>query len=180
MKKLIILSLLVFYLPLFQTCSDDNLLNNSFYKPSIFSETIPANQALTDDYKLSFDELTEKKRDAIQKYRDCKKEMTPNSYEVISEFFSDLIWGFFPFVISFFLILISIFVSFTNRSKLMFMLCLTTLILLFTQLGMFYLSKWLEDIDQIKIGYYLLVIIVLLSMIESYRDWKRETPGNSV
>jgi len=158
---------------LFQTCSDENILNNSFYSPSIFSEELTPSQGLNDNFDLSLEELTKKKKIAIQNFLDTKDDLTLNSYDVITNYFSDFSWGFLPFVIAFFLILIAIVLSFTNKSRLMFILCLISFVLIIIELALFYFSKFLEDYKQIKIGYYFIIVILLFSIRESYKDWKR-------
>jgi len=65
LKKLSIISLLILFLPFFQTCSDKNISENTMLKNSPLLEEV-TNNPKTDlnekEYNLTFEELTSKKK----------------------------------------------------------------------------------------------------------------------
>ena len=66
--------------------------------------------------------------------------------------------GFFAFTVS---ILLSVWIaiaSFTNKNSLIIKLCYWNLALIVGSMPVFYLKGVLEDINQIKFGYYLFIV----------------------
>ena len=98
LKKLTILSLIILALPFFQTCSDKNIMENSFLKNSPLEEELiePTETKIVNgkeieisqekEYKYTFKELTEKKKETIRKFISLKKEMTSNGYQLAFQF----------------------------------------------------------------------------------------------
>ena len=112
LKKLSIISLLILFLPFFQTCSDKNILENTMLRNSPLAEEVKFISENEPTYNLTFKELTLKKKKAITDFVKLKKELTINGYQIGKSFFEDLEspnWILLPFTIS---ILLNLFLVF--------------------------------------------------------------------
>lgn len=154
------LSFLIFFCPFFQTCSDRSLLKQQ--RQSILADTATQAERVAHEAK-------EKKwqQESLEESRD---KATLNGYgmgyyvfqsadEFETKDLLDLIlYGLFAFTVS---ILLSVWIaiaSFTNKNSLITKLCYWNLALVVGSMPVFYLKGVLEDINQIKFGYYLFVI----------------------
>ena len=180
LKKLSLISLLILFLPFFQTCSDKNISENTMLKDSPLWEEVKSNPKTElngKEYNLTSEELTLKKKKAITDFVKLKKKLTINGYQ-IGKFFIDDIespnWILLPFTISILLNLFLAFYSFKEKPKITLILGVINLILLITPLTMLYFGKIFEDIEQLKIGYYLLVFNLTIIAFESYSQLKRK------
>lgn len=103
-RILSLFSLLIFFLPFFQTCSDKNIIENPYLKGGPLSEITQITVSTSDspdpeeitvekvslskdsntikEYHLSFDELREKKLTAINLFNKRKAEMISNGYDL--------------------------------------------------------------------------------------------------
>jgi hypothetical protein len=178
LKKLSIISLFILFLPFFQTCSDKNISENTMLKDSPLWEEVknnPKTELNGKEYNLTFEELTLKKKKAITDFVKLKKELTINGYQ-IGKFFIDDIespnWILLPFTISILINLFLIFYSFKEKPKTTLILGVINLTLLITPLIILYIGKIFEDIEQLKIGYYLLVFNLAIIIFQSYSQLK--------
>jgi hypothetical protein len=129
------------------------------------------------DYNLSFEELTQKKKKAINDFVNLKKELTLNGYQIAKLFIAEIETPqlpFIPFTISILLNLFLIFYSFKEKPKVTLILSIVNLILMIIPLIMLYFGKILEDIEQLKIGYYLLVFNLVIISFQSYSELIRK------
>lgn len=178
LKKLTIISLFILFLPFFQTCSDKNISENSMLKNSPLTEIVKIQSKTVlngKEYNLTFEELTQKKKKAITDFVKLKKELTLNGYQIGILFIEDIEtpqWILLPFTISILFNLLLIFYSFKEKPKLTLILGIANLIILIIQLILLYLGKVFEDIEQLKIGYYLLLFNLITISFQSYFELK--------
>lgn len=181
LKKLTIISLFILFLPFFQTCSDKNISENSMLGNSPLWEEVKINDIAKPngrEYNLTFEELIQKKKKAITDFVKLKKKLTLNGYEIGILFIKDIEtpqWSLFPFTISILLNLLLIFYSFKEKPKVTFILGIVNLIILIIpSLIMLYVGGIFEDIEQLKIGYYLLIFNLIILTFQSYSQLKRK------
>ena len=180
LKKLSLISLLILFLPFFQTCSDKNISENTLLKNSPLWEQVKNNPKIEisgKEYNLTFEELTLKKKKAITDFIKLKKELTLNGYQIGKTFLEDIEtpqWLSMPFSISIIINIFLVFYSFTKKPKITLILSLLNIFLLIIPLIMLYFGKIFEDIEQLKIGYYLLMFNMILMVFESKSQLKRE------
>ena len=180
LKKLTIFSLFILFLPFFQTCSDNNISENIMLKNSPLSEKVINNskaESNRKEYNFTFEELTLKKKKAITDFVKLKKELTINGYGIGKVFFEDIETpqlALLPFSISILLNLLLVFYSFKEKTKIILIVALINFLMLFISLTLLYFGKILEDIEQIKVGYYLLVFNTIIIILESYFQLKRK------
>jgi hypothetical protein len=191
LKKLTILSLIILALPFFQTCSDKNIMENSFLKNSPLEEELiePTLTKIVNgkeieisqekEYKYTFKELTEKKKETIRKFISLKKEMTSNGYQLAFQFViqiqpKDIIntidYKSLPFFLTLIITCLLIYFSFKREPKIILILSISNFIILITHIFLLYLSDYLEDFEQVKYGYYLFLINLVLIIIESFKE----------
>ncbi|MEN9876832.1 MAG: hypothetical protein RLZZ529_1829 [Bacteroidota bacterium] len=191
LKKLTILSLIILALPFFQTCSDKNIMENSFLKNSPLQEELikPTETKIVNgkeieisqekEYKYTFKELTEKKKETIRKFISLKKEMTSNGYQLAFQFViqiqpKDIIntidYKSLPFFLTLIITCLLIYFSFKREPKIILILSISNFIILITHIFLLYLSDYLEDFEQVKYGYYLFLINLVLIIIESFKE----------
>lgn len=194
LKKLTILSLIILALPFFQTCSDQNIMENSYLKNSPLEEDVlvtPTETKIVDgkeivipqekEYHYTFKELTEKKKETIRKFVSLKKEMTSNGYQLAFQFviqiepknvISTIDYTLLPFLLTVIITCLLIYFSFKRKPNIILILSVSNFIILIAHLTLLYLSDYLEDIEQIKFGYYLLLINLVLISIEAFKQKK--------
>lgn len=194
LKKLTILSLIILALPFFQTCSDQNIMENSFLKNSPLEEDVlvtPTETKIVNgkeivipqekEYHYTFKELTEKKKETIRKFVSLKKEMTSNGYQLAFQFviqietknvISTIDYTLLPFLLTVIITCLLIYFSFKRKPNIILILSVSNFIILIAHLTLLYLSDYLEDIEQIKFGYYLLMINLVLISIEAFKQKK--------
>lgn len=194
LRKLTILSLVILALPFFQTCSDKSIMANGYLRNSPLQEelvpitTDSANGEGIDDSKLkeyhyTSKELADKKREAVNKFLIVKEDMTNNGYQLgflfilvldRNDFFNSIDYGYLPFFLTLIITVLLLYFAFKRKTKIILILSIINLLILMAHLAVFYYSEFLEDIDQIKFGYYLFVINLLLISIESYKIMRLE------
>ena len=156
------------------------ICSNSIFKNSPLSEKVISNSKAENngkEYNLTFEELTIKKKKAITDFVKLKKELTINGYGIGKIFIEDIETpqlALLPFSISILLNLLLIFYSFKEKPKIILILALINFTMLFISLTLLYFGKILEDLEQIKVGYYLLVFNVIIIIFESYSQLKRK------
>ena len=180
LKKLTRINLLILFLPFFQTCSDKHISENSLLKNSPLLEEVKKDSNTgpnETECKLTYEELTQKKKKAITDFVKLKKELTLNGYQIGKLFIEDietLQWSLLPFTISIVLNLLLIIFSFNEKPKTTFILGILNLITLIIQLVILYFGKIFEDIEQLKIGYYLLMLNLTIIIYQSYSEFNKK------
>lgn len=181
LKKLTIFSLFILFLPFFQTCSDKNISENTMLKNSPLWEEVKIDSGEEingKEYNLTLAELTVKKKKAITDFVKLKKELTLNGYQIGKIFIEDIKtpqWPIFPIFISILLNLLLVIYSFKEKPKITLYLGIVNLITLIIPLIiLFYFGGIFEDIEQLKIGYYLLVFNLIIIVCESSSEMKRK------
>lgn len=195
LKKLTLISLIIMFLPFFQTCSDKELMRNSFLKNSPLHElaepvemiqdsvlVINDSDSIEKEFQYTFDELKKKKQETVVRFLNIRKDYTKNGYQLgfqfVEEFKMDDLEGSINLSTPFFLILIItcllIYFAFKKKTKVLLILCVLNILFLTVNLILYYLSGILEDINQIKFGYYLFALNSILILIEVYAIRKKE------
>jgi len=181
LKKFTVISLFILLLPIFQTCSDKNITENTFLKNGPLSEPVTSIYEVEKNYNLSLDQLILRKKKAIDEFLKLKKKLTQNGYEIGFLFIQDIRsfqWILFPFTVSILINFILIILSFARKIKAVFILSIVNIGLIVLPLIPLYFGNVFEDIEQLKIGFYLLIINLALIAFQSYYQLK--TSGNSL
>ena len=194
-KKLTILSLFILALPFFQTCSDKNLMENSYLKNSTLSEEVQPTELETKagervvssenlkEFHYTYEELKVKKQKTIKQFLLQKSEMTNNCYQLgiqfikqieIKDWKNTVDFGLLPFFLTIVISVLLVLFSFLKKWKTIIILGTLNLLLLITQIIVAYKSELLEDIEQIKFGYYIYILILLLIITETYKVQKKD------
>jgi hypothetical protein len=194
-KKLTILGLLLLVLPFFQTCSDKSLMENSYLKSSILAEEVQPTELETKSGEISvesknqkefhytFQELKEKKQKTIKGFLAQKNEMTHNGYELgylfikqidITDLKNTFDFTLLPFFLTIIIGVLLVIFSFAKKWKIIIILTILNLLLLVVHLIVAYKSKSLEDIEQIKFGYYLFILNLILIIVETDKVQKKK------
>lgn len=181
LKKLSILSLLILYLPFFQTCSDKNSIEGKtlmIHSPLAEEENNNPKTVIDGkEFNLTFDELSLKKEKAIHDFIEIRKELTYNGYELFLQSIEDLknqAWLSFSFVLLIIICCIQIILSFMEKYKAIFILGIIAICLLLLPFTLLYFAKILEDIEQLKIGFFLLLFNLTNIVFVSYSQFKRK------
>jgi len=180
LTKLTVIGLFILLHPIFQTCSDKTITENTFLKNGPLSEPVTSIYKVEKKYNLSLDQLILKKKKAIDEFLKLKKKITQNGYEIGFLFIQDIRsfqWILFPFTVSILINFILIILSFARKIKAVFILSIVNIGLIVLPLIPLYFGNIFEDIEQLKIGFYLLIINLALIAFQSYYQLK--TSGNS-
>ena len=189
LKKLALLNLIILLLPFFQTCSDKELMKNSLLKNSPLSEVVKTihqdsifvmtgSDSKEKEFQYTFDELKKKKQETVDRFLGLRDEVTMNGYQLGFQFVKNFENGDFLDSINvldlpFFLILIItcllIYFSFKIKVKVVFILSVLNFLLSIVYLMVYSSTGFLEDINQIKFGYYLFGLNSILIILESYK-----------
>lgn len=159
------LTFLIFLCPFFQTCSDKYILKKTVEKGITVT---PEQQRIEQEESL----IESRKGNTISGY-----EMAFcifNKFEI--QDLSDL--GFYCFLCFFIVLIISaiqFYFSFINKFKVIYLLGLINVTLVISPILLFYFDGLLEDMNQIKYGYYLLTINILTIIILSKKTMKNES-----
>jgi len=193
LRSLISLSFLLFFLPFLRTCSDRSIENlhseevsevlvvDSANKVTKDGDTIRIFEALSKQEETKL--LQQEKENRIVRIQKAKKDFTFNFYTLLLEtLFKDKFDGNSFYEVSFysslgyFLVLIStiimLILSFLNKIKTVQFLSLINLILLSSSTILLYFCEALEDINQIKIGYYFVFLNFILIILFSRKVLK--------
>lgn len=166
-KSLLIVSILIFFLPFLQTCSNENI--KKF--PSYASKPVdPLN------YKKNYFE----KKESLLK--ELKNNCTKNGYELAFIGLEDLIksireekdfdsYPFISFITIIFFSILNLLFSIQKKWKLIFIITTINLILLFGTTYFLYFIDIIEEFQQIKYGYYLFVINSFFILIKSKNNY---------
>lgn len=178
------LTFLIFFCPFFQMCSDESIKNAPFTKDILANPEIYTKKELQEFKKNAA--IENKKR-----ILETKKETTFNAYEIVykplseNDNFLKVIhenlaeidtYGVIS-IVFFILNSIMIFVfTFLKKNKILIILNTINIVLIVSSLLFFFLKKGLlEDINQIKIGYYLFFINTLVIIYFCNQELKTKT-----
>jgi len=170
LKKLTVISLFILLLPFFQTCSDKNITENRWLKNSPLEEPVTSIHSDNQNYNLTFEQLTSKKKKAITDFLELEKDLTLNGYDVALIFINDIgsfQWILFPFTTSIFINFILVILSFIRKTKAIFILSIVNIGLIILPLIPLFFGEIFEDFEQLKIGFYLLVINLSIIAFQS-------------
>jgi len=194
LKVLVSFSFMIFFLPFLQTCSDKDL--DSF--PMRKAEVVDANETIealknndignTKEYKPSQTEILKENRARKENLIQSKKENTVNFYEFINKYFGGTkfkeydvtilgdktFYPFFGFVLIFLNSILLLILTFINKYKLIYRLGILNLMLLIFSTSGLILLEIIEEINQIKIGYYLFALNSIFIILIAKKDLKME------
>lgn len=180
LKTLILLSFLLFCLPFLRTCS-----NSSIEKLNpVISEVLPQNNVSKDSNEKLLQKTLDDRKENIE---ESKEKFTYSFYGLIdlgfvnkdakldSSVFSD---QSFYALLSLLLIFIStifmLFFSFFKRVRLIKILGILNILFLITSMILFYTSKILEDFNQLKVGFYLVLFNTVLIIFSAFKIEKTQ------
>jgi hypothetical protein len=149
------LSFIIFFLPFLQTCSDRKLSENLDKKEKKERYFELKKQHTFSVYRLSYDTI-----------RGLTNETSKNNLLFVAHLLIPLI------------VLNSIFIfvcSFLKKYSLTYWLTIVSLLLLFSKLGMMISEEMIENINQLKIGWYLFLLNSLFILYLSYQKGFKET-----
>lgn len=199
LKTLISISLLIFILPFLQTCSDKSLKNSPKYKSeftgfvedSINTKIEYNKETKINDTIRNYIEVNKIKKqkviakDRIEKenwLKNAKKEYTYNAYslgfanyqEFEIRFFADkTFYIMLNFTLIIIFTLIMLIISFRKKFKQIIVISSLNLVFLLVATFSLYLLDQIEEIRQIKYGYYLFAVNSILIIIESRSEYKK-------
>ncbi|MFV0151228.1 hypothetical protein NZD85_06650 [Empedobacter stercoris] len=183
LRTLVSLSFLLFTLPFLRTCSDKAIENFTL-------EMIPAEIALDSTNTLKNNpkiqaELLKSKKDREKKIIESKKESTFNFYQILKNTFGEInlkefkqksiltdktFYPIFALLLIFINSIILLISAFVKKYNLTYRLGIINLLLLiYSTIGL-YVSEIVENINQFKIGYYLLAINCILIIFTSKKE----------
>ena len=181
LKSLIAFSLLIFVMPFLQTCSDKAIRKHLCIQTAEANpqfETKPNNISEIEKNKAKV--LSEKSKEECQSCFDkAKKENTFNLYQLglgnYDEFeFRYLIDKSFYIFLTFTIIILSTFsmliLSFKRKFKQIIIICLINLLLLIISTVSLCFIGVIENLNQIKYGYYLFIVNSILIIIQSRKE----------
>lgn len=171
-RSLAIFSFVIFFLPFVQMCSDNDLKKMEKREVKIDQNGNDIVSEINDSTdKKSQEHLSLKKKDATKNFYFISTLMLEETTKIKNIGMSDVpVLGFT--VILFLSILVLLF-SFTNKFKIVLVLSVLNLTILLVSTLILYLNI-IENINQIKIGYYLFVLNTLAIIYFSRRLIKQK------
>ena len=187
LKSLVTITFLIFLLPFLRTCSDKNI--SSGLKVEVEAEAVTIDSVKIEDKKVRNEIVgvvnNENRNEIIAKQ---KTEYTENFYSLIYKSFGKTklneydkstledktFYPLFGFLIILFVSILNLIFTFLCKYKITFVLGIMNIILLiFVTVGLVY-SEIVENLNQIKIGYYLFavnsILIVFIAKNESEKE----------
>lgn len=182
LKTLSIVSFIILFLPFLQTCSNQKIIDNDFGRNSSnFFENFknvanafinPTQKDSIEEYQLSQIELNTKNEQAIQDFLQSQKRMTFNGYQLGIFGFETISYLILPYTLNLILLILLVIFAFKNKYKKLYIFGIINIIVLLIPLLILYFLKFITDLDQLKIGYYLIVINLLIITRLSYIESK--------
>lgn len=174
LRTLTVFSFVIFFLPFMRTCSDEDLMKMERQAVEVDQDgneinSPTPNTANDEKYK---EELSQKKKNA-----------TFNFYSISTLVFQELNFDNIQdksdlakigFTVILFTSVLILFFSFTNKFKITSLLGIANLLILFCATLFLYLSEIIENLNQIKIGYYLFVLNSILIIYFSIKLIKQQ------
>ena len=148
LKSLSIICCLILFLPFFQTCSDESLTKFPFKNIEIVDESGNPSQAIL-------------KR---------KVENTLTGFEIC------LVYVFSPFTIVIIFTFLSVLYAFRKAYKALLIVTILNILLNILFLGWLSFDGIIEDIKQIKYGYYLFFIALITQLFYSKINFNKKKP----
>ncbi|WP_411812617.1 hypothetical protein ACLB9Y_06085 [Chryseobacterium scophthalmum] len=180
LRTLILLSFLLFCLPFLRTCS-----NSSIEKLNpVISDVLPQNNVS----KASNEKLLQKTLDdRKENIEESKKKFTYSFYGLIdlgfvnkdtkldSSVFSDQsFYALLNLLLIFISTILMLFFSFFKRVRLIKILGILNILFLITSMILFYNSDILEDFNQLKVGFYLVLFNTVLIIFSAFKIEKTQ------
>jgi len=156
LRSLAILSFVIFLLPFMRTCSDEGikeLVKTPMEISEEDSEDAPVIFSSNEEYQQAIAE--EKKNHTFNFYKLSLEPLRNISWKITSDITS---WALLGLSIILILSTLILFFSFKNKFKAVYRLSFANLLILFISTLIFCLTEIIENINQIKIGYYLFVL----------------------
>lgn len=160
-RVLALFSFIIFCCPFFQHCSDKTIIENRLIKGN------PAYQV------ASGPETAEDRKNIIYEFLSARDNMTLNGYEIgltsLSDSSADQL-----FIIPIFLNILIFVFALKSKAKSLFYTSLLNIIFCLAWLSLMYFEHILEDINQVKFGFYLfvlnLIVICYLARLKIIQD----------
>lgn len=175
LRTLILLSFLLFCLPFLRTCSNSSIESMN----PVISEVIPQNNVSKANSEKLLQKALDYRKENIEK---SKEELTYSFYGLLdlgfvnkdikldSSVFSD--YSFYA-LLNLLLIFISticmLFFSFFKRIQIIKILGILNVLFLIISMILFYTSDILENLEQIKVGFYLVLINTVLIIFLTFK-----------
>ncbi len=187
LKTLVSFSFIIFFFPFLQTCSDNDLRKSPIHKIEVNDSQIDSINKSNSSYTQT--EILESNNEKdISK---SKKENTVNFYELLnitfweinlneyskSTFEEKTFYPFFGFLLIFINSIFLLIFAFCNKYKLTFKLGVLNFGLLILATTGLILIGIIEDINQLKIGYYLFVLNSIIIILTTKKELNKETNG---
>lgn len=185
LKSLVIITFLIFLLPFLRTCSDVKISSSV----KVEAEAVIIDSAQLEEKNVPNEivevENNENRNEIISKQ---KTEYTENFYTLIYKSFGKTklneydkstledktFYPLFGFLIIFFVSIINLIFTLLGKHKITFVLGIMSIILLIlATFGLVY-SEIVENLNQIKIGYYLFTLNLILIVIIAKKESKKE------
>lgn len=181
LKSLIAFSFLIFAMPFLQTCSDKAILKH------LCIQAEEANTLFeTKVNKIGKIETTKTSTSSKKRKEECqncldnaRKENTFNLYQLglgnynefeLSDLADKTFYIFLSFTITIFLTLSMLILSFKRKFKQIIIICLINIILLISATFSLSMIGVIENLNQIKYGYYLFLINSTLIIMQSRKE----------
>lgn len=180
LRTLILLSFLLFCLPFLRTCS-----NSSIEKLNpVISDVLPQNNVS----KASNEKLLQKSlEDRKENIKESKEKFTYSFYGLLdlgfvnkdtkldSSVFSDQsFYALLNLLLIFISTIFMLFFSFFKRVRLIKILGILNILFLIISMILFYTSKILEDFNQLKVGFYLVLFNTVLIIFSAFKIEKTQ------
>ncbi|ESU21159.1 hypothetical protein FSS13T_27330 [Flavobacterium saliperosum S13] len=197
LKSLISISLLIFVFPFLQTCSDATIKKNICLESKELSPVVDSihtannletNKNLYQEKKDNHTKENVQTNDSLKDKKSCleraRNDNTCNAYYLgfgnLNEFefryLSDkTFYIFLNFTIIILLTIFMLIISFRKKFKQIIIISSINLLLLIVATISLYLIEVIEDLNQIKYGYYLFVLNSLLIIFESRKELNKQT-----
>jgi hypothetical protein len=185
LKSLVTITFLIFLMPFLRTCSDKNISSGiKFEAEAVIVDTLQVEEKKVPN-KIVEVENNENRNEIIAKQ---KMEYTENFYTLIYKSFGKTklkeydkstltdktFYPLFGFLIIFFVSILNLIFTFLGKYKITFVLGIMNIVLLIlATLGLVY-SEIVENLNQIKIGYYLFALNLILIVIIAKKESKKE------
>lgn len=189
LKSLVTITFLIFFLPFLRTCSDKDISSGIRVKAeAVFEDSAQINENDVSNEIVQIE--SKKKRNEF--IVNQKKECTENFYSLIYNRFGKtklheydkstledkIFYPFFGFLIIFFFSLLNLIFTFLGKYKITFVLgIMNIIILILATLGLI-IFEIIENLNQIKIGYYLLALNLILIVTIAKSESKKEKDYN--
>ncbi|KQT17384.1 hypothetical protein ASG31_08205 [Chryseobacterium sp. Leaf404] len=178
LKALASFTFLIFFLPFLRTCSDQSI--KSFPR---LEATELVDKSIDVDYEEQ--KLNQKKEEILE---ESKKDFTFNFYELLfttleekklqeydSSTFKDIsFYPLFCYLLIFVNSIIILIITFIEKYRLTYKLGIFNLVLLICSVVALILSEVVEDINQFKIGYYLLILNSIILILTARKAFHAE------